>query len=572
MRLQISKTKNAQSFYIVESTYINGRRSNRVVEKLGTLEEIKKKIGDQDPYEWGKARAKELTEQKKNGELQSVTLTLSQKKQIPLEEQRKFQIGYLFPQQIYSALKLPSICRSISRRYDFKYDLNAILSRLIYDRLLQSSSKRGAYEFSKTLLEKPDFELHDIYRALEVLAKESDTIQKKLYENSQNLCKRNTRLLFYDCTNFFFEIEQEDAFRKYGHSKENRPNPIVQMGLFLDGSGLPLAFSMTPGNQNEQTTLKPLEQKILRDFGLARFIVCTDAGLASESNRRFNDVQDRAFITTQSLKNLERSLRDWALDPSGWKLSGESYVFDLNEIDPDLYRDCIFYKKRPIISKSGFEQDLIVSYSLKYKDYQASIRQRRIDRALHMLEQGETKITRKGLNDVRRYIKRVDCTEDGEVADRTRFALDRDTINEDAKYDGFYAICTDLEADTDELLKINRQRWEIEAAFRTMKTEFKARPVYLQREDRITAHFLTCFLSLLILRILQDRLDHQFTSEAILDQLKDMEVLRLKDIYVPAYDRTKLTDALHESAGFWTDTEAMGAQKMRKIISMTKQT
>ena len=298
MRLQISQTKNAASFYVVKSVYANGKRTNKIHEKLGTYEELKAKLGNRDPYEWAEEYVAELNRVEKEGREPDVIARYSPYKRIEKNVRHLFNGGYLFLQQIYYELKLHKLCKDISQKYKFKFNLDSILSRLIYGRILFPLSKLATFEESRKFIEQPDFDLHQIYRALGYLAKETDFIQSSLYENSLKISKRNTGILYYDCTNFFFEIEEAEGKKQYGAGKDHKPNPIIQMGLFMDGDGIPLAFSINRGNMNEQLTLKPLEKKILSDFQLSRFVVCTDAGLSSEANRKFNDRDGRAFITT----------------------------------------------------------------------------------------------------------------------------------------------------------------------------------------------------------------------------------------------------------------------------------
>ena len=307
MRLKVSKSKNAASLYVIKSVYNSKTQSNssKIVEKLGTEAELRKKLDGKDPYEWAKEYIEELNKKEKE-QTRDVIVKYSQSKRIEKGMQRSFNGGYLFLQQLYHQLGLHKICNVISDKYKFTYNLDSILSRLIYGRILFPSSKLNTLQESKSLLEQPDFELQHVYRALEVIAKETDFIQSELYENSLSVSKRNDRVLYYDCTNYFFEIEQEDGLKQYGFGKDHKPNPIVGMGLFMDGDGIPLAFSIHSGNTNEQTTLKPLEGKILKDFELSKFIVCTDAGLSSTENRIFNDKNERAFITTQSVKKLKK--------------------------------------------------------------------------------------------------------------------------------------------------------------------------------------------------------------------------------------------------------------------------
>ena len=374
MRLQIVTSKNASSLYVVKSIYENGTRSSKVVEKLGTYSELIKTLDGQDPVDWAKKYVEELNKKEKE-EKRDVLVKYSPSKLIQTDDQRSFNGGYLFLQKIYHELGLHKICKEISEKYKFDYDLNSILSRLVYGRVIFPSSKLATHELSKKFIEQPNFDLHQIYRALEVLAKESDYVQSTLYKNSLKISKRNTGVLFYDCTNYFFEIEQEAGIKQYGYSKEHRPNPIVQMGLFMDGDGIPLAFSINRGNMNEQLTLKPLEKKILSDFELSKFIVCTDAGLASEDNRKYNNKNGRSFITTQSIKKLKAHLKEWALAPDGWKLPGSEKLYDISKLDEMIDKATpedkvkiltgVFYKER-WIKENGFEQRLIVTYSIKY--------------------------------------------------------------------------------------------------------------------------------------------------------------------------------------------------------------
>ena len=294
--------------YVVKSIFDNGKHSSKVVEKLGTYEDLQKKLNGQDPIEWAKAYVKELT-QKEVEEKREVLVKCSPVKQITKDEKHSFNGGYLFLQQIYRELGLHKICKEISDKYKFTYNLDSILSRLIYGRIIFPASKRATNDLAKNFIEQPDFDIQHIYRALEVISSESDFIQSELYKNSLKVYSRKKGILYYDCTNYFFEIEQEDGLKRYGVSKEHRPNPIVQMGLFMDSDGIPLAFCINKGNTNEQVTLKPLEEKIISDFKLSKFVVCTDAELASNANRKFNNTKNRSFITTQSVKKLKKHLK-----------------------------------------------------------------------------------------------------------------------------------------------------------------------------------------------------------------------------------------------------------------------
>lgn len=569
MRLQISKSKNASSLYVTKSIYVNGVSTSKVVEKLGTYDELKEKLNGEDPIEWAKAYVAELTRKEKE-EKREVMVRYSPAKQIDKDEQKTFNGGYLFLQQIYHQLGLSKISKVISEKYKFTYNLDSVLSRLVYSRIIFPASKLATCEQSKLFMEKPEFELQHVYRSLEVLAKESDYIQSELYKNSLKICDRNKGILYYDCTNYFFETEQEDGLRQYGVSKEHRPNPIVQMGLFMDGDGFPLAFCINKGNTNEQVTLKPLEKKIISDFGLSRFVVCTDAGLASVANRKFNDIQDRAFITTQSIKKLKASLREWALDPTGWKMSGSDVLYDLTELNEDSNLDLTFYKERWIKEKD-LEQKLIVTFSTKYQKYQQSIRNRQVERAQKVIDTNPGKLKKCNSNDYKRFISKSHCTENGEVAENESYSINTDLIAGEAAYDGFYAVCTNLDDDASAIIKVNQRRWEIEESFRIMKSEFKARPVYLQRDDRIEAHFTTCFISLMIYRILEKKLGEKYTCHDIVTGLRDMNFFEITgEGYLPTYTRTDLTDDLHDAFGFRTDYQIVNTKQMKKIFKDTK--
>lgn len=576
MRLNVTRSKNAASLYVVKSVYNPKTQSNssKIVEKLGTEEELRKKLNGADPYEWAKAYIQELNKKEKE-ESRKVLIPFNQSELISKNKSHFFNGGYLFLQQLYHQLKLDLICKDISAKYKFTFNLDSILSRLIYGRILFPSSKLNTFQLSNTLLEQPDFELQHIYRALEVISKESDFIQSELYKNSLAVSKRNDKILYYDCTNYFFEIEQEDGIKQYGPSKEHRPNPIVEMGLFMDGDGIPLAFSIHEGNTNEQQTLQPLEKKIIEDFSLAKFVVCTDAGLSSADNRKFNNLGERAFITTQSIKKLKKHLKEWALAIGGWSLEGIPGTFDISGIEEseevmDKYRNSTFYKER-WIKEDGLEQKLIVTFSLKYKEYQRHIRNRQIERAAKLLDANPASLKKHHQNDYKRFIAKTNVTSDGEIANNEVYGINQDVIQNEEAFDGFYAVCTNLEDDAPAIAKINHKRWEIEECFRLLKTDFKARPVYLSRNDRIKAHFTTCFLSLTIYRYLEMSLKEKFTSSEIISQLRNMNFYSIPgEGYIPTYTRTDFTDALHDTFGFRTDYQIVTTKQMKKIFKSTK--
>lgn len=574
MRIKITKTKNSENFYVIKSTYIDKKHSTKIVEKLGNLEQIKLKAGNLDPYQWAKNYAKELTIKDKEG-TRKIIKSYNQNQLIPKDTIINYNVGYLFLQKIYYNLKLNNICDSISNKYQFKFDLNDILSKLIFGRIIFPSSKLKTLEESNKFLEKPNFEYQHIIRALEKICLESDFIQSQLYKNSCKYKPRNNKILYYDLTNFFFEIEQDDDLRKYGVSKEHRPNPIVQFGLFMDGDGIPLCCEITPGNTNENTTLKPLENKIIKDFNLSTIVVCTDAGLASKANRKFNNTNNRKFITTQSIKQLKEEYKTWALDKTGWKVPNiKDKVIDISKLftDKELsdkWKNTTFYKERWIKDKD-LEQRLIVTFSLKYKNYQENIRNHQVNRAQKLIDSNPKKIGKPTQNDFKRFIETINTTSSGEAAEETYYSINQNTIDEEAKYDGFYAVCTNLEDNAEDIVKVNHRRWEIEESFRIMKSEFKSRPAYLTREDRIKAHFLTCFLALVVYRYLEKKLEDKYTAPEIIETLQNMNLILKDEDYIPNYTRTDLTDLLHKKFGFRTDFEIITEKNVKKICQETK--
>ena len=573
MKVMTTKSKNAESFYITKS-YINnqGKSTSKIIRKLGTLAELSEMLHtDRDGVmAWAKEQARiETAKYKQETENAVVMIPFHSNRLMDYNKQKFFTGGYLFLQSIYYGLKIDSICRKIKNRYKFKYDLNAILSDLIYTRVLEPSSKSSSFKAAKQFLEPPTYELHDVYRALSVLANELDFIQAETYKNSYFLGNRNDTVLYYDCTNYYFEIEQENGDRKYGKSKEHRPTPIIQMGLFIDGDGIPLAFSLFPGNQNEQKSLKPLETKILQDFGCRKFIYCSDAGLASEENRAFNHMEQRAFIVTQSIKKLPAEEREWALNQQGFRRLSDNAPVDILQLTDNDSTE-LFYKDAPYTTKR-LHQRLIITYSPKYAAYQKAIRAEQIRRAEKMIDSGSLKKQRKNPNDPARFVNKIAVTEDGEKAD-IRYFLDMDKIAEEEKYDGLYAVCTDLlDDDVADILKVSEGRWQIEDCFRTLKTEFEARPVYLNREDRIKAHFLICFLSLLHFRLLQRELKISCTTEQLLSVLKDMNFADVEEQgFMPVYERQEITDELHKACEFRTDYQFITKRKMKEIQKKSK--
>ena len=572
MRVITSKSKNAESFYISKG-FINdkGVSTSVIVRKLGTLKDLLPEHGPtrDDVMVWAKEEARlETLKYKQDQQNKSVQITFHADRQLDFDKQAFFRGGYLFAQTIYYQLQIHKVCRKLKAKYKFQYDINAILSDLIYARILEPSSKRSSFKAASEFLEKPSYKLHDVYRALDVLGTECDLIQSEVYKNSHFLGTRNDKILYYDCSNYYFEIEQEDGSKKYGKSKEHRPNPIVQMGLFMDGDGIPLAFSLFPGNSNEQTSLKPLEKKVLGEFGCQKFIYCSDAGLGSEDIRAYNHMGERAYIVTQSIKKLKKEEKEWAFNSKGFKRVSDDAPVDITKLPAD--DKGLYYKEEPYTTKK-LHQRLIITYSPKYALYQKTLRDKQVERAQRMLDSGNTKKNRKNPNDPARFIGTAAATKEGEAADIHHY-LDENKITGESVYDGLYAVCTDLlDDEAGDILKVSEGRWQIEECFRIMKTDFSARPVYLQDENRIKAHFLICFLALIIYRFLEKRLDSKYACEELLDTLKTMNFAEVQEQgFIPLYKREPITDDLHEACGFQTDYQFITKSKMKTIQKQSK--
>ena len=572
MRLGISKSKNTINYYIIKDYTKNGKRSTKHVERIGNLEEVKNMAGNQDYKSWLKNYVKQYNEEHCKSE--TIIIKKNNKKIIPLDTRNTFNVGYLFLKKLYNDLRIKDICNNIQDKYQFHFDLNEILSYLIYARIIYPSSKLETFKQCQNFIEQPQFKLHDEYRALSYIAENMDYIQEQLFNNSKTVINRNSKVIYYDCTNYFFEINEDDDLRKYGISKEHRPNPIVGMGLFMDGDGLPLSCNIYPGNKNEQCTLIPEETKIVNNFKLdnTKIILCTDAGLASDEIKNFNIKDNRGFVITQSLKKLKEEYKQKVFDKSEWRITNDlKNTYNLETIENDeilkeKFYNTVFYKIIETETKS-VKQDLIVTFSFKYFDYNRNIRNAQIEKAKKSIENNN--VTRKGKNqnDYRRFIDSLNSTDNGEVAENTTYSINQDLINEEAKYDGYYALTTNLIGDINEILKIVKGRWEIEESFRIMKSDFLARPINLSREDRIKAHFMTCFISLFIYRLLEKKLNYKYTTTEILNTLRNMNMFENKgDGYLPEYIRTNLTDDLHETFKFRTDYEINTYKDFKKIF------
>lgn len=602
MYLIPSKPAEGKIIYIAKSFRTkSGASTTKNVRRLGTMAEIREREGVADAWAWAKSQV-EIANTEERENRRKVTVSFSPDKVINRDELRSFNIGYLTLNKLYYELGIDRICAGVERRGKFKYDLNEIMRQLVLCRILWPASKLATWELASTLALVKPVSLHQIYRSLIAIERNMDYIQGRLFRYSKDLLKRNTSVIYYDCTNFFYESTVETGLRRPGASKENRRTPIVQMGVFMDADGLPLAFNINPGNTNEQVTLRPLEKMIGEKMDIEEFIMCTDAGLSSGSNKVYNDTDKRKFITAQSVKTLPDTegkkkssgkIKTWAMADGGWHLpNGPETEYTLTEIlkpeNHELYKDKIFYKERwyPTWVKdvetgieTRLEQRCIVSFSLKYLEYQRHKRQQNLDKAEKAIRHGNASESPKNF---RSYIIEDKCTKEGELAEvEAGYRIDYDRVSDEERYDGFYAITTNLEEYTDKLgnrhhtipglLKINRARWEIEESFRIMKTQMKARPVYHRTDKAIKAHFAICFIALFLYRVLEHRLGGPFTTDQIMSALRNMNALHIQsEGFIPTFKRTALTDKLFEISGFRLDTEIITLKKLKSIISMTQ--
>lgn len=570
MRLKITKSKNNVHYSIIKD-FTNGKRTTKIFENLGNQHQIEERFGKEKPLIKIREYISSLNKQEKE---EIIKKEFNPNKRIAPSIKKQFNVGYLFLEKIYNGLNIKSICDSIQENYQFHFDLNEILSYLVFARIIYPSSKLETFKQCHNFIQQPKFKLHDEYRALSYIAKNMNFIQEQLFANSKDILERNSNVIYYDCTNYFFEIKTEDDLRKYGINKQHQPKPQVGMGLFMDGDGIPLSFNIYPGNTNEQKTLIPEEDKIVNDFKLdtTKIILCTDAGLASNEIKKFNIENDRGFVITQSLKKIKEEEKLKALDKSEWRIANDlTHIYNLENIENneelrEQYYDTLFYKIISSETKS-VKQDLIVTFNFKYFDYHRNIRNEQIRRARKSIEDNQVTRKAKNQNDYRRFIHSINSTDNGEIAENTTYSINEFLILEEEQYDGYYALTTNLVGDISSILKIVKGRWEIEESFRIMKHDFLARPVELSREDRIKAHFMTCFISLLIYRILENKLNYKYTTSQILTTLKNMTMLEHKGIgYEPEYERTILTDDLHDIFKFNTDFEIISYKKMKKIF------
>ena len=610
VRIKTSNAKTSKSYSLIDDYYRNGKRTTKVVDTIGNYEKVSK-LAENDGIDvdtWLKNYLNNYKE--KHGvpvKSEKVIIEKYSNKIIPMNKINKFNVGYLFLEDIYYSLKLDKIVNTIAKKYKFGFSLNEVLSYLVYSRIIFPSSKLKTYELSKNFIETPNYNLENIYRGLTYLCSDLDYIQKELYNNSKTVVDRNTRIVYYDCTNYYFDINEEDDLRKYtANAKDKKGKPVVGMGLFLDGKGYPIAMNIYPGSNNESTTLIPLQKKIIGidpltnleiegfDLENKNTITCTDAAMCTDEIKLFNVKNGRSFVITQSIKKLKKEYQEEVFKDDNWRIVGDlRKTYKLSSIlnNEDLrkkYYETIFYKIVQTETKS-VKQDLIVTFQIKYKDYLANVRKGQIERASKKISSsnnGDKIKLSTNPNDYRRFIKEEVST-DKQVKENEEknslnesnkkeeyfysYSISEDIIKEEEKYDGYYGVTTNLNGEVEDILKISKNRWEIEENFRILKSDFESGDIYLSREDRITAHFLTCFISLLIYRILENKLDYKYTNTEIIEKLREMEVYEEKGTgYSPAYVRNNLTDDLHEIFNFRTDYEITTYEDFKKIFDKAK--
>ncbi len=604
MHLSPAKPQEGKIYYIAKSfRNERGISTKKNMFRLGTLDEIRRREGVSDAWQWAQEELARRNEEERIGR-QKLKIELSPSKRINTGECVKYSGGDLMLIPFYNALGLPQICREIQTDTRTEYSLNEILESLVVSRILYPCSKKGAYELNKKRIRPTSFGLEDIYRALSLLSSHIDDIQARVWSNSQKITDRNTRIIYYDCTNYYFEIEDNDkdfidkqtgeyipGLRKRGKSKENRPNPIVQMGMLMDGDGMPLSFIIFPGNESEQPSLQKIEEMVANKFGLNEFIISTDAGLGSENNRRYNMTEGREYITVQSLPSLPKADQDMALAPEGWRIAfrdsalppidpfnPERKIFNLSEIDLDAERHTRFYKEI-IVDKcmdgdksTARQERVIVTYSHDFALYLRHKREERISSAQKIVNRRQTK-SRQSQQDPRRYVATEYITKEGIKATNVKMALDQKAITADQRFDGFYAYGTSLDDDAADVLRARSFHHEIEHLFRTTKTFLEARPVHLQRQDRIRSHFLICFLAMVIIKILQKKLHmHELTIDQLILTLRSIEFDYFKSIgYRPLFERNEITDRLQQIAGITIDTEIVETKRMNKLYRNIKE-
>ena len=608
MKLYYDKRLKDPTYYIQQG-FRNGKKTTtKNIKRLGKHSELL--LITDDPLEYAKNEVKKMNEEYRSGRSEFI-VTMDFNERIPSTDSpcsnsTSLNIGYLYLKDIYAKLNLSDFFKSVSSDRKITYDCNKICQFLTYARILDPASKYGTYDKLDTYYEKPQVEYQHMIRFLDILDRNSDKYLKHLFDNSENIVKRDTSVMYYDCTNYFFETEKPDeeivdevtgeiilGLRQFGISKENKTSPIVEMGLIMDSRGIPISMCIHPGNTNEQLTAVPLEKEVIRMTGNKKFIYCADAGLGSYNIRKFNDMGGRAYIVTQSVKKLGQEIKNIVLNDSNYHLLSNDDAITLKEMrtfdkkdannlslyndfaykvipantamDTGLYEEKVYKNGRTkkVKTKGTLHQYIIVTFSRKMMEYQRTIRERQLERAKKLLRLKDPEKIKKGPNDIRRFLKNTS-------SDTANYVLDMDKIHEEEKYDGFYAVATNLDDSAKDILAVAQNRYKIEDCFRIMKTNFDARPVFLRKPERIRAHFLICYTALLIYRLMECKLDDNLThvtTSNLIKTLRNMNVVNMDDMYYKSiYSGSQALDALERCFELQLNRKYYRPSDLNKIV------
>ncbi|RGS31936.1 IS1634 family transposase [Eubacterium sp. AF22-8LB] len=608
MKLYYDKRLKDPTYYIQQG-FRNGKKTTtKNIKRLGKHSELL--LITDNPLEYAKNEVKKMNEEYRSGRSEFI-VTMDFNERIPSNDSpcsnsTSLNIGYLYLKDIYAKLNLSDFFKSVSSDRKITYDCNKICQFLTYARILDPASKYGTYDKLDTYYEKPQVEYQHMIRFLDILDRNSDKYLKHLFDNSENIVKRDTSVMYYDCTNYFFETEKPDeeivdevtgeiilGLRQFGISKENKTSPIVEMGLIMDSRGIPISMCIHPGNTNEQLTAVPLEKEVIKMTGNKKFIYCADAGLGSYNIRKFNDMGGRAYIVTQSVKKLGQEIKDIVFNDSNYRLLSNDDAITLKEMrtfnkkdannlslyndfaykaipantamDTGLYEEKVYKNGRTkkVKAKGTLHQYIIVTFSRKMMEYQRTIRERQLERAKKLLRLKDPEKIKKGPNDIRRFLKNTS-------SDTANYVLDMDKIHEEEKYDGFYAVATNLDDSAKDILAVAQNRYKIEDCFRIMKTNFDARPVFLRKPERIRAHFLICYTALLIYRLMECKLDDNLThvtTSNLIKTLRNMNVVNMDDMYYKSiYSGSQALDALERCFELQLNRKYYRPSDLNKIV------
>ena len=608
MKLYYDKRLKDPTYYIQQG-FRNGKKTTtKNIKRLGKHSELL--LITDNPLEYSKNEVKKMNEEYRSGRSEFI-VTMDFNERIPSTDSpcsnsTSLNIGYLYLKNIYAKLNLSDFFKSVSSDRKITYDCNKICQFLTYARTLDPASKYGTYDKLDTYYEKPQVEYQHMIRFLDILDRNSDKYLKHLFDNSENIVKRDTSVMYYDCTNYFFETEKPDeeivdevtgeiilGLRQFGISKENKTSPIVEMGLIMDSRGIPISMCIHPGNTNEQLTAVPLEKEVIKMTGNKKFIYCADAGLGSYNIRKFNDMGGRAYIVTQSVKKLGQEIKDIVFNDSNYRLLSNDDAITLKEMrtfnkkdannlslyndfaykvipantamDTGLYEEKVYKNGRTkkVKAKGTLHQYIIVTFSRKMMEYQRTIRERQLERAKKLLRLKDPEKIKKGPNDIRRFLKNTS-------SDTANYVLDMDKIHEEEKYDGFYAVATNLDDSAKDILAVAQNRYKIEDCFRIMKTNFDARPVFLRKPERIRAHFLICYTALLIYRLMECKLDDNLThvtTSNLIKTLRNMNVVNMDDMYYKSiYSGSQALDALEKCFELQLNRKYYKPSDLNKIV------